>query len=185
MAEYYLIAQLPSLDGLSENSPVPIADEEFLELCRQFLSKKAMAEIEKITLSPSLNFDKSSSALINAWNENERNFRVALAKERAEKMNKTLDFDGGAVPIEVARVASSAVEIENPLEAEKFLLDYRLKFLEELRPIDSFSNDFIAYYAVKLKLLLRIRKFDEAKGKEEYARIYNSILQGEGLEAIR
>ena len=37
MAEYYLIAQLPSLDGVGENMPVPITEERFLELCCRFL----------------------------------------------------------------------------------------------------------------------------------------------------
>ncbi len=29
MAEYYLISQLPSLDGISENTPIPITEEQF------------------------------------------------------------------------------------------------------------------------------------------------------------
>ena len=38
MAEYYLISQLPSLDGLGDNMPVPITEERFTELCRRFLA---------------------------------------------------------------------------------------------------------------------------------------------------
>ena len=41
MAEYYLISQLPSLDGIGENSPVPITEERFMELCEGSLKKKA------------------------------------------------------------------------------------------------------------------------------------------------
>ena len=41
MAEYYLISQLPSLDGISENTPLPIDEERFFELCGQHLGKKA------------------------------------------------------------------------------------------------------------------------------------------------
>jgi len=75
------------------------------------------------------------------------------------------------------------VEIENPLEAENFLLRYRLNFLETLRPMDSFSEDYIFYYALKLKLILRIRQFDVALGEATYKDIYNSILNGEKVEA--
>ena len=31
MAEYYLISQLPSLDGISDGMPLPIGEERFLE----------------------------------------------------------------------------------------------------------------------------------------------------------
>ena len=40
MAEYYLISQLPSLDGISENTPLPITEERFTELCNRFLGEK-------------------------------------------------------------------------------------------------------------------------------------------------
>ena len=45
MAEYYLISQLPSLDGISEATPVPITEERFLELCSRYLSPKARKEV--------------------------------------------------------------------------------------------------------------------------------------------
>ena len=181
MSEYYLIAQLPSLDGISDGTPIPITEEEFYELCRSTLNNKSMSELEDATLLPAINPKKSGSALLRAWNEGERNFRLALAKVRAEKMDKPFNL-GGPIASELIKIASDAVEIENPLDAEKFLLSYRLKFLETLRPIDNFSNEYIIYYALKLKLLLRIRKFDNKLGREEYTKIYNSILRGDSLE---
>ena len=41
MAEYYFMSQLPSLDGIGEQVPLPITEERFLELCHRFLGKKA------------------------------------------------------------------------------------------------------------------------------------------------
>ena len=32
MAEYYLMSQLPSLDGVGENAPLPITEKDFLEV---------------------------------------------------------------------------------------------------------------------------------------------------------
>ena len=87
MAEYFLIAQLPSLDGVGENMPVPITEERFLELCCRFLGKKAQNELIGLSLVPSKDYSKSSSKLIKAWNEGERNLRFVLGKIRAEKMN--------------------------------------------------------------------------------------------------
>ena len=183
MAEYYLISQLPSLDSIGGNTPVPITEERFLELCDRFLGKKASSELKKIKLVPSMNSEKSYSKLIEDWNNGERNLRLALAKVRAEKMKKNFDLQDKNLPLELFKVASSAVEIENPLDAEMYLLQYRLSFLETLRPMDNFSQDFIFYYGLKLKLILRIRQFDTKVGETTYKNIYDSILNGDRLEA--
>ena len=183
MAEYYLISQLPSLDGIGENMPLPITNEGFLELCKSFLSKKAMCEIENLTLSPKPNFDKSGSALIQSFNEGESKLRLALSKARAEKLNKAVENKNENIPAELVKLANAAVEIDNPLEAEIFLLNYRLNLLEALRPIDNFSEDYLFYYGLKLKLLTRVRKFDKNLGETTYKNIYNSIMNGDSTEA--
>lgn len=183
MAEYYLISQLPSLDAIGENSPIPITQEHFLELCNRFLNKKAVKELENLTLVPSLEQEKTSSELIDSWNSGEKNLRLALAKARAEKMNKTFDTKDSVISAELSKMANSALESENPLDAEKLLLRYRLSFLETLRPMDIFSKEYIYYYALKLKLILRIREFDAVIGESTYKNIYNSILNGDRLEA--
>lgn len=183
MAEYYLISQLPSLDGIGENMPLPITNEGFLELCKSFLSKKAMCEIENLTLSPKPDFDKSGSALIQSFNEGESKLRLALSKARAEKLNKAVENKNENIPAELVKLANAAVEIDNPLEAEIFLLNYRLNLLEALRPIDNFSEDYLFYYGLKLKLLTRVRKFDKNLGETTYKNIYNSIMNGDSMEA--
>jgi len=183
MAEYYLISQLPSLDGVSENTPLPISEERFTELCNRFLGKKSQEALKKLTLSPPKETTHSGSALIDAWNESERALRFALGKARAEKMKKPFDTQNRIFPVEYMKAASAAIEIENPMEAEKYLNRYRLEILEALRPMDSFSEDYIFYYGLKLKLILRIRQFDTKTGEKAYKNIYNSILNGDRLEA--
>lgn len=184
MAEYYLISQLPSLDGVAENTPLPIDEERFSELCNSFLSKTAQKELSELTLLPSKTYKKSSSPLVETWYNCERNLRLALAVVRAEKMKKSFEAENHSFPTELVKVVNSAVEIENPLEAENFLNRYRMDFLESLRPMDNFSLDFVFYYALKLKLLLRARQFDTNAGEAAYRNIYNSILDGDRLEAI-
>jgi hypothetical protein len=93
MAEYYLISQLPSLDGLSENVPMPITEERFFELCERFLNKKVQNELKKLTLMPSRECEETGSAFLNKWNEGERNLRLVLGKIRADKMNKAFDAE--------------------------------------------------------------------------------------------
>lgn len=184
MAEYYFISQLPSLDGIGENTMPPITEERFYELCRRFLGKKAQSQIELLTLLPSKFCEKSDSELINAWNDGERNLRFALAKARADKMKRELDDINPSIPIGLSKVANTAVDFESPLEAEKYLNSYRLEFLETLRPVDTFSTDYVYYYGIKLKLLLRIRSFNAQIGETAYKNIYNSISNGDMLEAI-
>ncbi len=181
MAEYYLISQLPSLDGISENTPLPITEERFTELCSRFLGRRLEEAMNKLTLAPPKNSENSGSALIDAWNESERNLRFALGKVRAEKMKKPFDTENRTFPVEYIKVASTASEIENPMEAEKYLNRYRLEILETLRPMDNFSEEYIFYYGLKLKLILRIRQFDTKAGEEAYRNTYNSILNGDRL----
>lgn len=185
MAEYYLISQLPSLDGINENTPLPITSERFEELCQRFLSKKAQSVLDKLTLAPPRNPEVLLSALVEKWNEGERNLRLALAKLRAEKMNKHFDADIQALSPVLLQAVRTAVEIESPLEAEKFLNKYRLDFLETLRPMDSFSEEFVFYYGLKLKLIERIRTFDSESGETAYRNIYNSIMNGDRSEVIQ
>ncbi len=184
MAEYYLISQLPSLDGVDENMPLPITEERFLELCDRFLSKKTLRELSRLSLIPTKNYEKSTSSLVDSWNDTERNLRFALARMRADKMNKTFETDNQSSPTDIVTVARTAVDIESPMEAEKFLNSYRLEFLESLRPMDAFSEDMIFYYWLKLKLISRIKQFDADAGTTAYKHIYNSILNGTDVEAL-
>lgn len=185
MAEYYLISQLPSLDGISEGSPLPVTEKQFFELCSRFLGKKALADLNKITLIPSRNYEKSSSALIENWNEGERKLRLALAKLRADKMGKAFDAGTDSFPAGLLQAVRTAVDIESPMEAEKYLNQYRLDFLEALRPTDSFSEEYVFYYALKLKLIERMRKFNSQSGETAYRKIYDSIMSEDKTEVIQ
>ncbi len=184
MSEYYLISQLPSLDGISENMPLPVTEERFFDLCNQIAGKRIQNELNKITLLPAKTVERSNSPLIDNWNNNERELRFALAKVRADKMKKTFDIDNNILSGDILKVANSAIDIESPMEAEKFLNNYRLEFLETLRPMDSFSEEFIYYYGLKLKLISHIRQFDTNDGEIAYRNIYDSIMNGDRLEAI-
>ena len=57
---------------------------------------------------------------------------------------------GTLLPVDLAGKVvgryQNEADIESPMEAEKLLNRYRLDFLETLRPMDSFSEDFVFYY---------------------------------------
>ncbi|MBE6877682.1 MAG: DUF2764 family protein [Ruminococcaceae bacterium] len=185
MAEIYFMSQLPSLDGIGENMTLPITEERFLELCQRFLSKNAQREISKLTLTPPRDYEKSTSDLLEAWYKGERELRFALAKARADKMKKSFDTESKYFPVELMKTARTAVEMESPLEAEKFLNRYRLELLEALRPMDAFSEESVFYYGLKLKLISRMKQFNADIGESAYKNIYNSIMNGDRLEAIQ
>ncbi len=182
MNQYYLLSQLPSLDGILDNVPLPITEERFSELCGRFLGKKAQNIFNSLTLIPDRNFEKTSSALVNQWNEGERLLRLALAVVRAEKMKKSFDCENVSFPAGLLQTARAAVDAADPLTAEQLLNRFRLDFLEGLRPSDPFSEDSLFYYGLKLKLLERIQCFDEEKGRAEYRKIYNSVMNGNKQE---
>ncbi len=184
MAEYYLVSQLPSLDGIGENTPLPITEERLYELCERFLGKKVWDEMKNITLMPPRDGDSCGSAFIDAWLSAERNLRLALAKVRAERMKKSFDIGNVLLPAEYLKAAAAASERENPMEAEKYLNSFRLDILESMRPADGFSKEYIFYYAIKLKLLCRIRCFDKSAGEAAYKNIYSSVIDRADTEVI-
>ena len=87
------------------------------------------------------------------------------------------------ITITFIQIARIAVENENPLEAEVFLNGYRARYLEDLRPSDPFCEDAVFYYALKLKIMARIKLFDSEKGVTAYQDIYNSIMSKDKQEA--
>lgn len=186
MAEYYLVSQLPSLDGMTEGTPLPITEEQFSELCERFLGKKAWEEMKQITLIPAKAPEKTGSAFIDGWLEAERYLRLALARVRAQKLKRPLDTTGDTlIPQQYIKAAQEATEKTDPLEAEKYLNSCRLEFLEAQRPMDGFSKEYIFYYAIKLKILCRIRGFDTAAGEAAYKNIYSSVLDRADTEVIK
>ncbi len=184
MSLYYLMAQLPSLDALPDNAPLPITEESFYELCERLLNKKAFAALSELTLVPNRNVENSGFSLVDQWNDGERQLRFALASLRAGTMNKTFETGENSLPSNMVQIAKNACEMTDPMDAERFLNKHRLQFLESLRPMDAFCDNAVFYYALKIKLLKRIRSFDEDKGREAYKNIYNSVLAGDRKEAI-
>ena len=94
-------------------------------------------------------------------------------------MNKKFDVENESFPPEVIQAARTATGMDSPLAAEQFLNQYRLNLLNSIRPQDEFSIDAVYLYGLKLKLALRMKKFNAEKGMASYHKIYDSILKGE------
>ena len=66
--------------------------------------------------------------------------------------------------------------MSSPLSAEQFLFEYRIKLIDDIKPIDIFSIDSVYAYGMKLLLIERMKKFDMENGKSSYHMIYDTIL---------
>ncbi len=183
MSQYYLVAQLPSLDAVSDNAPLPITEERFLELCERFLDGKTLSILKGLTLSSKREQSPTGSGLVDAWYEGERALRLALGSVRAARLKKSFDLGNESIPPSFFQAAKAAVEASDPFQAEKQINKSRLELLESLRPMDAFSDDAVLYYGLKLKLLNYVRQFDRVKGEESYRTIYNTILAN-GLKEV-
>ena len=175
-SQYYLVSQLPSLENYEGRGQLPLTEKSFKELCSRFLSKKDCKILEKLSLEPPKSDAKTGSALLDKWNEKERNLRFALAQIRALKMKKESEMIAGSISADVMQAARTAVGMDSPLAAEEYLNQYRMETLKNLTPLDNFSLDAVFAYGLKLMLAERMKLFDAEIGKDSYHKIYDEIL---------
>mgnify|MGYP003571396123 CR=1 FL=1 len=177
--QYYLLAQLPSFSVTDENSVLPITEEYFFDLCSRFLDKNSFVLLKGLSLQPPREKKSTGSVFLDKWYENERNLRLCLAQIRALRMNKKFEIENESFSPEVIQAARTATGMDSPLAAEQFLNQYRLNLLNNIRPEDDFSIDAVFSYGLRLKLALRMKKFNAEKGMTSYHKIYDSILEGD------
>ena len=179
MAYYYLVSQLPNISGAEGKTALPLNEASFKELCCRFLSEEEKITLNGLSLVPPKELSSTGSVFLDTWYEKERNLRYALAQIRAQKMKKDASVLPPGVTADIIQAARTAVGMDSPLSAEQFLFDYRIRLLDELRPLDSFSVDAVYAYGIKLLLVERMKKFDVEIGKTSYHKIYDNILDGD------
>ena len=170
---------MPALESYEGRGQLPITEKSFKELCSRFLSEKDIKNLEKLSLEPSKSEESTGSQFLDKWNEKERALRFALAQVRALKMKKEAEMLPGSFTADIVQAARTAVGMDSPLSAEQFLYEYRLRLLDDLRPLDGFSIDAVYAYGLRLMLVERMRKFEVENGKASYHKIYDTILDGD------
>ena len=179
MAYYYLVSQLPNISSSEGKSNLPLTTEQFREIASRFISPKEKAVLDGLSLVPCVELDSTGSAFLDVWYEKERNLRCALAQIRAQKMKKdSVPLPAGCTA-DIISAARTAVGMDSHLSAEQFLYDYRLRLLDDLRPLDAFSIDAVYAYGIRLMLVERMRKFEVENGKTSYHEIYDTILSND------
>ena len=123
---------------------------------------------------------RTTSELINRWREWERTLRLGLAKNRAIKLKRDKDGDkyGDApeYPGDASAAAKAAMSLESPMEAELFLDKARWDAIESFQGINTFSEDAMYAYLLKLLILERRAAFVTEEGFSEYKALYTAIL---------
>ena len=176
MAYYYLVSQLPNISTTEGKANLPLNGKSFIELAGRFISEDEKITLNGLSLVPPKELTSTGSVFLDTWYEKERNLRFALAQIRAQKMKKdSIPLPPGCTT-DIVNIARTAVGMDSPLSAEQFLFEYRIKLLDEIRPMDNFSIDAVYAYGLKLMLVERMRKFDVENGKASYHEIYDNIL---------
>ena len=179
MAYYYLVSQLPNISYSESKSALPLNGEQFRELASRFITEEEKVILEGLSLVPPMESVCTGSVFLDTWYEKERNLRCALAQIRAQKMKKdSIPLPPGCTA-DIISAARTAVGMDSPLSAEQFLYEYRLRLLDDLRPLDGFSIDAVYAYGIRLMLVERMRKFEVENGKTSYHEIYDTILDGD------
>ena len=190
MVYYYLGAQLPYL--VYGQKP-PMSSASFKALASEQMSSKDAALLDFCTLDPdpALNPAGSSpasgtayaelasrtpSAFINSWKEWERALRLNLARNRAIKLKREDAFEAPGFPSDAVSAAKNAAALESPLEAEIFLDRARWDAIEDFQGLNTFSENAMYAYLLKLLLMERRKAFDIEEGYTEYERLYAAIL---------
>ena len=184
MDYYYLVSQLPNISAAETKTALPLTGEQFRELAGRFISEEEKKILSELSLVPPMELVSTGSDFLDVWYEKERNLRCALAQIRAQKMHKdSIPLPAGCTA-DIVSAARTAVGMDSPLSAEQFLFDYRLRLLDDLRPLDAFSIDAVYAYGLRLLLIERMRKFEVENGKTSYHKIYDTILSNDS-EAAR
>lgn len=179
MAYYYLVSQLPNISAAESKAALPLNAEGFRELASRFISDEERSVLENLSLVPPMELTSTGSAFLDIWYEKERNLRCALAQIRAQKLKKdSVPLPAGCTA-DIISAARTAVGMDSPLSAEQFLFEYRLRLLDDLRPLDGFSIDAVYAYGLRLMLVERMRKFEVENGKTSYHKIYDTILDSD------
>jgi len=176
VAYYYLVSQLPNISDSESKNKLPLSVNEYKELCCRFVSDKEKEIIKNLSLVAPKEKCSLGSVFLDNWYDKERNLRFALAQIRSQKMKKDSYTLPAACTADIISAARTAVGMDSPYSAEQFLFEYRIKLLDNLRPLDSFSIDAVYSYGIKLMLVERMRKFDVENGIQSYHKIYDSIL---------
>ena len=155
----YLISSLPALHF--EAKP-PFSFEAFLSKCRDFIPQKDL-EVLKSLRSEELPQPRNQTLIkLSGFETLLRNELVKLRAVRKKIPPEKYLRPNGYSGISIYHIAIAAQRNPSPLEAEKILDQARWDFLDELSLGHYFDLDFLIIYGLKLLILERWEKINNA-----------------------
>ena len=153
-----------------------MSSADFKALAKDKMSSAEAAVLDYCTLDPGFSAPPTHSAFVNSWREWERTLRLNLARSRAQKLKRSEAADAPEHPASAVTAAKNALALESPLDAEILLDKARWDAIEEFQGINTFSEDAIYAYLLKLLLMERRTAFKNEEGITEYKALYAAIL---------
>lgn len=162
---YYLVSSLPTITA---DSGMPISYDEFLTMCQSVVSEETYRLLEDLTLY------SDEGPLMQEWGAFYSSLMNELNSQRSLKLgrpyNKIFDKDPAC-----AEAVTSAINARDPLTAEKILLEYEFRQLDDLVGLHIFDDHVLFGYALKLKLMERLNRFSSEKGRKEFSDILGGL----------
>ncbi|MBR2282663.1 MAG: DUF2764 family protein [Spirochaetales bacterium] len=169
-SRYYFLSSLPML-RFSDSAP--LTWEAFLSD-----AKGNVGESDYRLLCGIPEGLDGGNQFLKRWSDLNRKLDDAVNAQRRQNLGRPTE--GGVVfrDFDIQRVADSAMNAKNPLEAELTLMQFRYGYLEQAKGFEPFSENALLAYALQLRILLRKDLFTADTGNEEYRKLFG-ILQKE------
>lgn len=158
----YLISSLPMLNF---SAKLPFSLEDFFTKCENLIPEKEFEILRSACQQDSLFLVIWSIASLKQWVDFETALRNELVRARASRKKidplKFLRLPDSS-QAEISHLAMAAYRSSSILGAEKILDQARWNFLEALSFGHYFDFDYLLVYGLKLKILERWDKIQEA-----------------------
>ena len=176
MGNYYYI--VPTLPALKSDMNEYMSLDDFLKLCKGYLSKKDYEILSHATLNGS--DEVKGNHFIKEFSHFRSMVDSALIDERAKKLGLNDDeyVNKGEKENRIREVVKKAVYSNDPLESEKLILKLYWDFLEkEIGLGHYFDLTFLISYALRLQILKRLSVFTLEKGNEEFSKLFGTLKE--------
>jgi hypothetical protein len=158
----YLISSLPMLNF---SAKMPFNLEDFFTKCKYLIPEKEFEILRNVCRQGGYSSEIQNKGSLKQWEDFEITLRNELVRARAGRKKidpaKFLRLPDSP-QAEISHLALSAYRSTSILEAEKILDQARWNFLEALNFGHYFDFDYLLIYGLKLKLLERWDKIQNA-----------------------
>lgn len=170
---YYLTASLPMLRF--EMTP-PMTSAQFLDTCRQSLGTNDMELVETLVSGEFDTVGVSNNWLVQ-WRDFVGQVRDTLHGQRIANIES--GHEGNKHPIardyHIVEAVRTAMQADNPLEAELILMRLYWRKADELSQSHVFDVDTLLTYAIQLGILERKALFTPMEGNAEFKRLFSNL----------